>query len=283
LPLAIYFVSNQVFFHTWLPVSGMAKQLKPHASLSAVPFTSLFAKRPSALATMALVPLSTLLLPAVWKRLTAVQQAIYPVVLVFPFVYLAVLSVMSDWKLWDWYFYSFRVALAVAFAIVCLWTPAAQVLRRPAIGAVAAVAVAVFIFRTHSTTGAQYQLLEVAQDVREFAQTHPGTYAMGDRSGMVGYLLPQPLVQTEGLMMDRAFLTNIEHSTPLREALSRYNVRYYIATTYPPYATGCIHVAEPYQAGTASPHMTAEFCEPPVAVFEQSNVRTAIYDLQPQR
>jgi hypothetical protein len=28
LPLALYFLSGQIWFHTWLPVSGMAKQMK---------------------------------------------------------------------------------------------------------------------------------------------------------------------------------------------------------------------------------------------------------------
>jgi hypothetical protein len=81
--------------------------------------------------------------------------------------------------------------------------------------------------------------------------------------------------------MDRDFLANIQQQLPLRKALAKYNVRYYIATTYPPYATGCLHVAEPYQAGHESPHMAADLCDPPVAVFEQRDLKTLIFDLQP--
>jgi hypothetical protein len=281
LPLALYFLSNQVFFHTWLPVSGMAKQLKFNHHFASPAYGSLFHKTKSQLLNVLPVPLALLLLPLVWKRLTAIQQAIYPVVLAFPFIYLAILSFLSDWKLWDWYFYSFRVALCIAFALFCLWSPTRSVLRQPLVGAVVALAMFALVLKTHSSTGAQIQLLEVADDVRDFSATHPGTYAMGDRSGMVGYLLPQPLVQTEGLMMDRGFLSNIQQQLPLREALAKYNVRYYIATTYPPYAIGCLHVAEPYQAGPESPHMAADLCDPPVAVFEQRDLKTLIFDLQP--
>jgi hypothetical protein len=280
LPLVLYFLSNQIWFHTWLPVSGLAKQLKTNHLPSDPAFRSLYTKQPSQLLTIVPVILAIALLPTLYKRLTTMQQVLYPIVLIFPFFYLCVLSCLSDWKIWDWYFYSFRIALCVALAMLCLWSPTARVLRIPALGAAAALVMIAMIVRTHSATGAQFQLLEVADDVRNFAASHPGTYAMGDRSGMVAYLLPDPMVQTEGLVMDRPFLENIRQQTPLRSTLQHYNVRYYIATTYPPYADGCFHATEPWQAGPASPHMTAKFCEQPVAVFQQRDVRTMIYDLQ---
>lgn len=251
LPLAIYFLSNQIWFHTWLPVSGMAKQMKFNHLPSNAAFQSLYGKQKSQLLSVVPVVLAIGLLPVLYKRLTAIQQILYPVVLVFPFLYITVLSCLSDWQLWGWYFYPFRTALCVAFALFCLWTPSARILRQPAIGYLAALAMLVLIFRTHSATGAQYQLLEIAEDVRSFQATHPGIHAMGDRSGMVAYLAPEPIVQTEGLVMDRQFLTNIQQQVPLRTALKKYNVRYYIATTYPAYAAGCVHIAEPYQAGPA--------------------------------
>jgi hypothetical protein len=279
LPLAIYFLSNQVFFHTWLPVSGMAKQLKFNHLPSNPAFHSLYGKQKSQLLSVVPVVIAIGLLPFLYKRLTPMQQVLYPVALVFPFLYLSILSCLSDWQLWGWYFYTFRVALCIAFALFCLWTPTASILRQPIVGYVAALVMLALIFRTHSATGAQYQLLEIAEDVRGFASTHPGVYAMGDRSGMVAYLLPEPIIQTEGLVMDKAFLVNIQQQVPLRTALAKYGVRYYIATTYPPYATGCVHIAEPYQAGPASAHMSADFCQQPAAVFQQRDLRTSIYDL----
>ncbi|HEY8996417.1 MAG TPA: hypothetical protein VIM60_00885 [Edaphobacter sp.] len=281
LPLALYFVSNQIFFHTWMPVSGMAKQMKFNHHFAGATYATLLKRTKIQLLTFLIAPLTILLLPALWKRLSAMQQVVYPVVLAFPFIYLSILSFLSDWKIWDWYFYSFRAALCIAFSLFCLWRPTGSVLRKPLVGIFATLAMLVLIVKTHRPTGDQIQLLQVAEGVSSFAVTHPGTYSMGDRSGMVGYLLSEPLVQTEGLVMGRDFLDSIRRQLPLRDALEKYHVRYYIATTYPPYESGCVHVAEPYQAGPESPHMPADFCEPPVVVFQQRNVRTSIYDLHP--
>ncbi|MGA2437943.1 MAG: hypothetical protein ABSF57_05460 [Acidobacteriaceae bacterium] len=278
-PLALYFLSNRIWFDTWLPVSGMAKQMKFNHAPSAPAIMSLLGKQHSQLLSVVPVVVAILLLPAMYKRLTEMQKALYPVALIFPFFYLLLLSCLSDWKLWDWYFYSLRTALCVALAMFCVWRPTARVLAWPLVGAVASVGMAALIFRTHASTGAQFQLYEIAQDVRDFAATHPGRYAMGDRSGMVAYLLPQPMVQTEGLVMDRHFLSEIQRQLPLREVLGEYGVRYYIATAYPPYSAGCFHAVEPAQAGPSSPRMRGDFCEAPVAVFQQRDVRTMVFDL----
>jgi hypothetical protein len=101
---------------------------------------------------------------------------------------------------------------------------------------------------------------------------------MGDRAGMAGYLIPAPIIQTEGLMMDKRFLISIRNRTPLRTALNQYHVRYYIATTPEPYS-GCFHAVEPKQAGPQSPKMEGDFCQPPVATFVNSGAWTYIFDL----
>jgi hypothetical protein len=281
-PLAFYFASNRIWFHTWLPISGMAKQLKTNHLPSNPAFKSLYSKTPLQLANVAVLVLAIILLPAIYKRLSAIQQANYPIVLIFPFFYLLILSCLSDWQLWDWYFYSLRTSLCVAFILLCLWPPVSRLLQKRIIRIFATVVILALIFKTHSITGWREQLLQVAEEVRTFSASHPGIYAMGDRSGMVAYLLPQPMVQTEGLVMDPAFIADIRQQRPLRTALSRYAVRYYIATSYPPYpdSNPCFHAVEPQQAGPESPHMTADLCETPVKTIEQADVRTQIYDLQ---
>lgn len=280
LPVAMYFLSNQALFHTWLPVSGMAKQLKFDHSFSSPAFSSLFGKTPLQLVSALIGPLALLVLPFVWKKLDAVQQATYPVVLLFPFLYIAILSTRSDWHLWDWYFYSFRVSLCITMTIVCLLLPARFFKHLQAAGAVLAILMIAVTFRTRTATAGREQIYEAAKEVQGFVATHPGIYAMGDRSGMVGYLVPAPIVQTEGLVMDRGFLREIQQQAPLRSVLAKYNVRYFIATDYPPYSSGCVRVAEPFQAGPDSPHMVGTFCEPPVAVWPQNDKRTLIFDLE---
>ncbi|HEY9127867.1 MAG TPA: hypothetical protein VIM62_12105 [Acidobacteriaceae bacterium] len=279
LPVALYFLSNQVIFHTWLPVSGMAKQLKFDHSFSSPAISSLLGKTPLQLVSALIGPLALLVLPLLWKRLDAVQQATYPVVILFPFLYVAILSTRSDWKIWDWYFYSFRVSLCVTLTILCMLPPVRFTAWLRAGGAVLAIAMIVLTFRTRTSTGDRRAIYETAKDIQQFATTHPGIYAMGDRSGMVAYLTTVPIVQTEGLVMDRDFLHEIQQQTPLRSVLAKYNVRYFIATDYPPYPNGCVRVSEPHQAGTNSPHMIGIFCETPVAVWQRRDNRTLIFDL----
>jgi hypothetical protein len=101
---------------------------------------------------------------------------------------------------------------------------------------------------------------------------------MGDRAGSVGYLLKSPLVQLEGLVMDKPFLENIKQQRPLKTVLQQYGVRYYITTIRGDY-TGVVNAREPAQAGPQSPRMTSVFTEKPVALFHHGLATTVIFDL----
>ena len=127
-------------------------------------------------------------------------------------------------------------------------------------------------------TDVQVPIYQTAVDVQNFARTHPGIYAMGDRSGMVAYLISDPLIQTEGLVMDRTFLEHIRRQDPLIPTLRQYHVRYYVGTAWKPYE-GCFHAAEPFQAGETSAHMAGDFCQPAVAGSQHEFFRTRIFDL----
>ena len=102
---------------------------------------------------------------------------------------------------------------------------------------------------------------------------------MGDRSGMVGYMMPYPVVQTEGLVMDRQFLERIRRQDALLPTLSLYHVRYYVGTAWAPYQ-GCFHAEEPFQAGKTSAHMVGDLCSAPVASWEHDGKRTLVFDLE---
>jgi hypothetical protein len=128
-------------------------------------------------------------------------------------------------------------------------------------------------------TKQQKDIYEASIEIQQFATTHPGTYAMGDRAGRVAYLIPDPVIQTEGLMMDRDYLDYIRRETPLRKTLAHYEVRYYIATAYKPFQ-GCFQAVEPAKAGPSSAHMRDKFCEKPVATYFHNDIETLIFDLQ---
>lgn len=279
LPVALYVLSNHIYFDTWLPVSGMAKQLKTTWWPSAAPWKSLRLNQPGYLSVFLPIPVALAIFPLIRKSLTAVQRATFAASLLFPFAYLALLSLRSDWPLWGWYLYCLRIALCVSFIVLCSWQPLGRKIQKngTTYALLAAFLLSLFVWRWPAQDPT---ITAAAQDLAQFSETHPGIYAMGDRAGITGYLLSNPLVQTEGLTMDRPFLNQIRSQRPLRQVLADYNARYYVASLVSP-TTACFHASEPAQAGPESPHMEDEFCGPPVATFVHGRVSTFVYDLVP--
>ena len=277
LPVLAYAVLNRLEFHTFLPISGMAKELKFDHLPSLEPWRVFFHPLPLSFALIFVIAL--VLLPRVAPRLSPMARIVFPAVILFPFVYYAILCCVSDWTLWGWYYYPLRTAFFISLFIFALYPPLARVLQRPAVVGllVLAVFVALGLMRWRRQ---QVDIYDASVEIARFAQTHPGLYAMGDRAGRVAALMPDPILQTEGLMMDRPYLELIRRQTPLREALARYNVRYYVGTAYEPF-TGCFQASEPAKAGPRSAHMRAQFCEAPEATFSHEGVETLIFDLKP--
>ncbi len=279
LPLLAYFVLNRVEFDTFLPISGMAKELKLDRLPSLEPWRVFF--HPLAAAFTLIFLIALVLLPRIAPQLDQISpmaRVVLPAVILFPFVYYFILCCVSDWTLWGWYYYPLRTALCISLLVFTLYPPSARLLGRP-------VVVGVLTFAVFATLGGlrwrhqQVDIYDASVEIAHFAQTHPGTYAMGDRAGRVAYLMPNPILQTEGLMMDRPYLELLRRQTPLREVLARYHVRYYVGTAYDPF-TGCFQANEPAKAGPRSAHLRAQFCEPPQATFLHDGVETLIFDLK---
>lgn len=280
LPVLLYFLSNIVFFHTLLPVSGQAKQLKSNLVPSPIPWASAFHHPPSQLINFVPILLAIAFVLFRGRSLKSTERAIYLPVLAFPFLYIALLSLLSDWQLWGWYLYPFRTAFCVSLAVLCTIPALRNLLENRIVTALLLLFVLAHLPSAVWRVAGRETIYNAALDIQHFALTHPGAYAMGDRSGMVAWLLPDSVVQTEGLVMDKHFLAAIRTQQPLGSVLAQYNVRYYIATTQQP-PTGCFQAAEPFQAGPASPHMRAELCQPPLAVIHHGDWYNLVYDLAP--
>ena len=203
VPIAVYFVSNLFLFHTLLPVSGMAKQLKHGWMPSSPALRSAFDTPPFDQAISLFILVSMASLAVLRKRFTPVQRAVYLSVLIFPFLYVGILSCRSDWSLWTWYLYVFRPALCIAFVLLAAWRPVLDLFNRQSAMATAVLAVLALaaVPNIHWQYGSRdtRAIYEAALDLQAFSANHPGIYAMGDRSGMPSYLLSDPMVQTEGL------------------------------------------------------------------------------------
>jgi hypothetical protein len=282
LPMLAYFLINRVLFGLWMPVSGMAKLLRRGHTPSIEVWSSVLIVPRFGRLNLAVVLAGVLLLPVVWRKMRAIERAVLGAALLFPFVFVLILSMRSDWGMWPWYGWVWRPALCASLA---LWFGAARPVewvRSRAMLALIAAAVLVRLATTAWPPG-QLDFYQAAVEVRDFAATHPGVYAMGDRAGMLGYLLPQPLVQTEGLVMDREFLRRVERQDDLWRTLALYKVRYYIGNSWddePAYRNGCFHAVEPVAAGAESPHMRGVLCDAPLLRVKHDDVETMVFRLK---
>ena len=272
-------------FHSLLPVSGEAKQLRLVHGFNSEAFSSAFQlcmheHRHTVPAMLTVAGL--LLLPLALREASVSRRVALVAMLFLPWQQLVSLSLLSDWFLWQWYLYTLILATC---ATLCLLVAAAEVRFKRVIATIVVAAtslVALAEGRQMLITRASEDLPNVTNGVRlaEFAKTHPGTYAMGDLAGAAGFFVPYPMVQTEGLVMDPAFLEKIRRQDDLIGVLRAYGVRYYVSSVDSKRDEPCFEAVEPIRAGPTSAHMRAEFCGQPLLEYDVSWWRTRIYDLE---
>jgi hypothetical protein len=286
--LLAYFVFNRIYFHTLMPISGTAKQLKSS------PWPTLTAIKSGGLNTDFLAVFAVFVVVAFWlgrKRLGPADRAVIFSAALFPYVQVGVLSVLSDWPLWGWYWYTLRFAILAGLMLLLAVPGDGWVARRPVwLKAVAYGLVLLLFLRVHFKKEPQMdEIYDVAVRLHDFELSHPGVYAMGGGAGMAGYVMTNPLVQTEGLMMDPGFLLHIRHQDDLIATLRSYGVRYYVVSessdpsTFEKQREGnCFLAEEPYETGKSALHIRSRFCDPPVTDIVSQGVINHIYDLTPR-
>ncbi len=274
LPMLVaYGFSNEVFFHRLSPVSGAAKQLRTVSGLT----WKAFAQYPGVCVMLVVILIALGLLFLYRGRFTKEQRVIYAAALAFPVVHWLLEIWSSDWNVWPWYTYSLRAAMLIVFLLAGLAFSRSVSPRVQQVGGIAVFAVflVMAVHRRFPPEAVMTDIYSAARGIREFAQSHPGRYAMGDRAGMVGYLNDQPVVQLEGLMMDGEFLGHIRRQDPLRDVLKDYKVDYYVG-----FSQKLSPDWKPAQAGPSSPTMRGEFCEQPIWTLVQKSGETMIFDVR---
>jgi hypothetical protein len=292
LPIGIYELVNRHFFHTWTPISAQAKQLRAHYVPSLGPLISiLHSLSISLLITCpAVLAIAITVLTGIFRGGGRLQKEHRPIVLsllLFPLLQQLVLSSRSDWPLWSWYAYPFVLATAGALLVGFSRGAADRLLCPPRIrrfmGLLGGVMIMLFaVCDIHQTTVVRLRrdsCYWFAQDLVAFSATHKGVYAMGDSAGTTAYLIQQPLVQLEGLVMDEAFLDNIRRQRDLNQVLANYKVRYYVIPS-PRLVEGCYQAVEPAEAGPDSPKMRGKFCIAPTGSFDAGGFPLVVLDLQ---
>ncbi len=293
LPVLCYFIFNLVLFHTAMPVSGQVKQLRFHHAPSSLIAYEVIVQSWLPLRLFLVLPVLCIGLPLMLQlrrssgRLLAEHRALVWALLVFPYLEFGLLTFLSDWPILIWYLYPFAAsAIGIGLALlasdfvlrdrVSRFLPPAVVFS--AIGLVFGLSLVQWR-NTERPSLVIYSVYNNARSLQSFAETHPGVYAMGDRAGVAGFLVHRPIVQMEGLMMDKAFLANIREQRELHDVLRDYHVRYYVATN-PARVGECLQATEPMAAGSTSPVMRGLFCSTPLDQFRYGAFTTYIFDMQ---
>jgi hypothetical protein len=282
-PVWAYLWLNKIWFGSWMTVSAQAKELRLHHTPQFAPLLSLVHPLTTVRLLVAIpgALCGVVLAGFLWKHggeLSARTRAMLWTLALFPAVYFALLCVLSDWPLWYWYFYPLVLACLGCGAALSVWLrPTERTWVMLALGlTVVSVGYRAAYNRSHPPS--KNPLFLAARDVASFAESHPGIYAMGDRGGTVAYLMNSPLIQLEGLMMDRAYLKRLQERPALDTMLREYGVRYYVSTD----ATlkdGCFTTREPLESGPDSAYMIGRMCRQPIAIFLHDGFVTRVFDV----
>ena len=147
-PFFLYLGINLHFFHTLLPISGDAKQMKPLLPPSWTPLRSLLfpldrMKTAFMLPSVALLAIGLVQFARVWFARAHTRPGVRPLLfacLGFPILQFGALSLLSDWPVWPWYFYSFLFSSFAAIALSLVPRPNAEhSLARRALGLTSAL------------------------------------------------------------------------------------------------------------------------------------------------
>ena len=230
--LAIYLIFNLTEFGLLLPVSGMAKQLKTDWMAGVSPFGFVFSTFEDNIITGTIPFLTTVFASFIFfikrKVFTDKEKLLIIPALIFPFLFIIIYAINSGWPLWYWYHYiftmSFLLSLFIIKKTILKKIPFNNILNYLAVSFLILWQILVM----KNILPSENYILQDGIQIAEFAKNHKGNYAMGDRAGIVGFLIKSPVVHTEGLIMNKEYLDDIKNGD-LDLILKKYDIDYYIA------------------------------------------------------
>lgn len=293
LMVPAYLIFNIVNFETLMPISGMAKQLKTSLYPSTQYLTTMLILARGNIYTQTFIAttISVTILGLVLGIILFIKNINRPLLkiflpcLLFPFLFMAMHSELSDFGIWAWYLYPWIISFVIGLIIIYT-SLQRHLVRIPANYSLVIAIACIFFFinlNVKYVSGAKPEanmMYEAGKKISTFLINDPHSIvAIGDRGGIVSYLLPNSVIQLEGLVMDREFLQHISNQDNLIDVLNKYKVKYYI--TYNPIVdkNGCYFLREPQQGGQYTKRMTGSLCQKPVHEFTLYNIRTIIFKL----
>jgi hypothetical protein len=232
-----YLASNYLIFESWLPLSGVAKQLKNTWYPSAQVLHSIFVPATYAHLTHRLFPFVCVLLgvAACLYRFRDFKFRDVPLgyLAFYPVIYLGMLMLLYARPVEGWYYFPVYISLIVVTHLVQTHFDIHEVLSK-GFGVAALCGVLLFlgisIARTvFYMTPESYQWYSSSIALHDFSLKNPGKLAMGDRAGMAAFINDQPLFQLEGIMNDHTFIQHLKNEDDLMAVMKENKVKYYVA------------------------------------------------------
>jgi hypothetical protein len=232
--LSVYVLVNLLLFGTATPVSGQAKSLgAPFRNMRPLEqFLQAGQKgeQPLWLGAASLALCAVAAVAGDWRSSLPARRLMGAVLCILggQALLLTYLVFATSYQVWAWYYYS------IALTSFCAGTLLGRSLLRRfgsygrwlCLAAGASFAIAqiptVFFSGLNHTPRATATV-----EFLDAALPPDAVVAMGDRAGLVGYLLDRPMLQLEGLMADARWLRDLEEGTA-HERMAEEGVEYYL-------------------------------------------------------
>lgn len=237
--ISIYLLINYYKFGLLVPVSGIAKSSNEFVLFSSEAWNSIFIytnwKRINVFAVLAIPIVGVLIFPRSLSETDRCNSRLAIAMVGGCFLFYFVTALRSDWPLWPWYFFPMYFLFLALIVSGSNRTGNSHQLVLGKIGRLVIVVVsgAYLSYALLSSTIDKMlyrpSSIAEAEEISKFINDHPGIYAMGDRAGMVGYLSTSPIIQIEGLVMNKAYLKFMhQNGMTVNKILEFYGVNYYI-------------------------------------------------------
>lgn len=244
-PSILYIFSNLYFYDLLMPISGLAKQLKSSYLPVSNTFESLISINPNQI-IYSLIPLCCVVISLVLTSILKFNNRLKHLAFIsisFPIIFLLYNSIVSGWGLWPWYYYIFIPSQIIFFILIY---PYLKKFQKSLWQFNIIFIVAWSLGFGVTKQGTDYDNYNGAKKIQNICLEKDGVFAMGDRAGLVSFLIDKPIIQTEGLLMDKEFI-QLMKSVDLKFLLAKYNVNYYISS-FPTYISeNKWYVEEPHK------------------------------------
>lgn len=281
--IASYLYINTLSFQSIIPISGLAKGLTIYPFILSFHFWQDFFYHPFEL-SLYVISIVLFIISLSKKRDLIVQSMLFSIIL-----YFIVVSARSDWALFDWYFYPL---ILVVPSIILLFSNDVQTLYlKQSILYLFMIIIGLwsikYMYRVHNALSSESSNYTHAHSIHTWLlHNNIKIAAMGDRSGLTGYIHQGTIINLEGLVSNRKLIDSIDAQAELQATLKEFRSEALIVSVYEKLLTDkngkyIVYQPHPKQAGLYSKKMTGYLGNPDTIIYNNNDqCRTYIWDLR---